>query len=40
MLLSYNILPIMVFDGKRLFCKKETEKERHENRKIYKERAI
>ncbi|XP_055304044.1 exonuclease 1 [Sitodiplosis mosellana] len=40
LLLSHNIKPILVFDGRHLPAKAETEAKRRESRKIAKQRAI
>jgi exonuclease-1 len=39
MLLHFNVKPILVFDGRNLPSKSETEKKRRENREKYKKMA-
>ena len=40
LLLAHNIKPILVFDGRNLPSKSETEKKRRQNRKENKEKAV
>ena len=40
LLLAHNIKPILVFDGRNLPSKSETEKKRRQNRKDNKEKAV
>jgi exonuclease-1 len=40
MLLHFNVKPILVFDGRNLPSKSETEKKRRENRAKYRKMAL